>query len=114
MQERTLLRISLITTAIGIILLYILSQYSQPEQVQPYTLTNSDLGNKVLVQGNIGSIKQYGNTTIIKVSTNDQIQVVHFQPLKFSLNKNEQIEIIGTVQKHKGEYQLISDEIRII
>ena len=113
MQEKTLLRISLITTAVGILLLYILSHYSQPE-LEPYTLTNSDLGNKVLVQGNIGSVKQYGNTTIIKVSTNDQIQVVHFQPLKFSLNKNEQIEVIGTVQKHKGEYQLISDEIRII
>lgn len=110
MQESTLLRICLLCSIIGIILLYFIAQHVKfPEG----NLLEED--KSYVVKGTIGRITQIEKVTFIDLQKEDELTVVLFKNYPVDLHAGDYVEIIGKASKDdKGEIQLIGNEVRVI
>jgi len=110
MQEKTLLKLSLICSIVGILVLFLLSStMKSPES----PLLEEDA--QYTVQGTIGRITQRDNVTFIDLQKEDELTVVLFKEYPVDLHRGEYIEVIGKASKDKnGEIQLIGKEVRVI
>jgi len=109
MQERTLLKISLISALLGIIGLFFVSQVAEvPEGV----LLEDE--SQYVLKGSINKITELDSVTFLELKREDEVTVVLFKDYPVDLHKDEYVEVIGTAQESDGEVQLIGKEIRVI
>ena len=110
MQEKTLLKLSLLCAIIFIVILFYLSQTIKfPES----PLLKED-GN-YNVKGSIARITQTEKVTFIELQKEDELTVILFKDYPVDLHTGDYVEIIGKASKDEnGEMQLIGKEVRIV
>ena len=110
MQERTLLRISLLCSLLGILALFFISQTVQyPESA----ILEED--QNYIVKGSIQRITQRDAVTFITLDKEDELTVVLFKDYPVDLHSGDYIEVMGRASKDKeDELQFIGKEVRII
>ncbi len=110
MQEKTLLKISLIFGILGIFILFLLSQIIKP--VQSPILEEDQ---NYLVKGEINRITQTSKVTFIDLKKEDELTVVLFKNYPVDLHKGDYVEITGQATKDRnGTMQFIGNELRVI
>lgn len=110
MQEKTLLKLSLITSIAGISLLFFIS-VNADDEAQFQLL---DEGDFTVVEGEIVKSGTSGNITFLEVKPTRTVKAVVFDKDYLELEEGETIELRGTVEKYKGEKELIVEEMRRI
>jgi hypothetical protein len=108
MQEKTLLKISLICAILGILALFLLSQNSKPS-VSPIMEEDKNY----VVKGTIGRITQLDEVTFIDLNKEDRLNVVLFKDYPVDLNKGDFVEITGKASKGRDGMQFIGKELRV-
>lgn len=114
MQNQTLLKISLIISLTGILILLLLSNLFQPKLIEIKDINELLLNQKVQVQGEITYIKDYDNFQILTI--NDQtgkIPILINKNPGFNLTINQPIAVIGRLTEYKNQLQITSDKIQI-
>lgn len=110
MQEITLLKISLISSIIGTIILIILSSTLEPKLIKIKNIKDLDLYKKIKIQGNITSIKNYNDFNILEINDNSgKINIIANG--KLNLTKNQAITVTGKITEYKDELQLQAEKI---
>lgn len=115
MDEKTLLKISIIVGFAGVTLLLLMSRTIELKDTD-ISLTN-DLENKLLISGKVLNVIEYNNSATIRIAKTEFIDIVVFDKknLDFlALRDGDEIEAIGKAEKDNGKMQLIADEIRVI
>ncbi len=111
MQDEEILKISLITTVIGLLGLIVTSSFVSIDTIDISDIDNSKLDEEVEINGIIDSVYiTKSNTTIIEVSDDTgSINVVVFASthLNTTVSKNMKVSITGTVSIYNGDYELI-------
>lgn len=106
MEERTILKISLFATIIGIIALYFISVSSEVSEINEPSF---ELSKYVKVTGMVTKVSSTDKTTFIRITEPRTLDIVFFENI--SLKEGDMIEAMGNIEEYEGSYELIADKI---
>ena len=113
MKENTLLKIALICSLIGLIILYLISTKIEVKDYKP--VLNKNIGEDVTLKGTVTKITDRGNVVFIDVNQQNPITVVLFTDNdNLKLKNDDFVEVIGEVQEYNGKNEVIAQKIRVI
>jgi len=114
MDDKTLVRISLIWSLIGILVLIAISLFAKPPTVSISALEDY-LGKEVVIEGLVGDTTYQEDFSFIELKSKyDKVTVFAFENLDKKVYKNDEIRVKGKVQTYKGELEIIANEISCI
>ncbi|MAE43094.1 hypothetical protein CMO93_04935 [Candidatus Woesearchaeota archaeon] len=116
MKEKTLLKVALITSLLGLLILYAISDNITISQtnIEKITLDNKD--EMVKLKGIVSKVIDTEKVTIINIIQPQEITAVLFKDENTTtkIKENNQIEIIGKVDEYEGKLEIIAHRARII
>ena len=113
MKEKTLLKIALTCSIIGVFLIFIFSNIYKINEKNISEIKIED-DKYAKITGTITKIIETNKTKIITISKNEEITLVMFSDYPLNLEKGDSIEAKGKIEKYKGEKEIITDEIRLL
>ena len=118
MENKILLYISLASSLIGLVIVYIASQNVELVVTPTGKITFDDVGKNVKVCGEIISLKtSKNNHTFLKIEDNSgEIDVVVFNSTAdkfgvYDLQKGDEICVAGKIDDYNGKLEIIPKEI---
>jgi DNA/RNA endonuclease YhcR with UshA esterase domain len=110
MEEKKLLRLSLIFSLFGILVLFLISLNMDVNEKLISQLDETDLGFNVKMEGVVTDVQNKGTVTLITISQLDEMDVVLFNS-ELILNKGDYLEVTGKIDEYEGKNQIIADKI---
>ena len=116
MKEKTLFKIALICSLVGIIALYFISEKISINEVSIDKINEIDVGKSVKITGRVEKVSDSGKVMFLEVGQEkiETIPVLLFKDSAVSLKKGDYVEITGTVENYEGEREVIANRVRII
>jgi len=116
MQEKTLLKIALITSLLGLLILYLISDNIEIKEknIEKITLENKDEFVKLI--GTVNKVIDTEKVTILEIMQPQEITVVLFKNENntMPIQEGNEVEIIGKVDEYEGKLEIIADRLRIV
>ena len=114
MQAKTLLKLSLIISVIGIFTLLLIIEKIEIKNSDISNISNYSLDQKVKVKGFISSVKNLPGILILTLRDNSgEITVIVFKEEEIELKKDMLIEVEGTLKEYKGKLEIEADKIKV-
>ena len=114
MKENTLLKIALICSLMGLIILYFISAKIEIKDYKP-NLVNENIGDDVRLEGIVTKISDKGSVVFVEVSQQSPVTVVLFTDEdNVNLKNGDEVEVIGEVQEYNGKNEIIAQKVRVI
>ena len=111
MKENLLLKIALICSIAGIVLLFFISNSIKLEEREISTLKPDE---DVLVKGRIEKIFEKEDFMIITLSREETVDVVLFNADLVDLQQGYIVEVKGETKEYKDRIEIIGDEVRVV
>ncbi len=112
MRELTLLKIALIVSLSGLILLYFMSENIEIDESSIEKINKGEIGEVVKVKGVIKSISNAKGVTFLTIAKPEEVKVILFDEIDF--DKGQYVEIVGEIGEYNGEREIIGNAVRII
>ena len=112
MKDSSLFRIALITIILGSTILFFVSEKIKIDEKTVSELKNKKPNEYIKITGEITDIIKADEITVIRLAKTETIKIVILD--KISLNKGDIIEVIGKIQDHNGEREVIAQRIRLV
>ncbi len=112
MNEKTLLKIAIISALAGIFLLYLISDNISIDESSIGKIEEEDIGSDVKVKGRVEDVFNGESISIITISQPSDIKIILFENV--SLSEGDYIEVIGEIEEYEGEMEVIGDRVRRI
>ena len=111
MKEKALLKIALVASCIGLLLLFI---FSKNIEVNEATIDKIDgmQDEEVRIQGVVERVSNMEKVTFIEITQEVSTTVVVFDNI--SIETGERIEVIGKVDEYNGESEILAEIIEKI
>ena len=114
MNEKNLLRLAIITSIIGILILIIISEKITPAKIQISEITEKDIDRVIKIKGEITSITQTDSLLILTIKDDTaEIKVTAFKEKDIEIKKNQIAEIEGKITLYTNQIQIEADKIKI-
>ena len=114
MKETTLLKVALICSLDGLVILYFISAKIEIKDYKPNIL-NRNVGDDVNLKGIVTKINDKGNVVFVDVNQQNSVSVVLFTDNNnLNLKNGDNVEVIGKVQEYNGKNEIIAQKIRVI
>ena len=115
MKEKTLLKISLITSLVGILILLVILDKIDVSDSNINAINKTFLDKQVKIKGEITRITETPGLYIMNVKDNTgDIDVIVFKEEKLELEKGNIIQIEGQVTEYQGKLEIIAKKIVIL
>ncbi len=111
MQEKTLVKLSLIITLLGLSFLFV---YAQNLDLEPTAdLETSTASEKVAMKGTVKNLKVTDKAVFFELQGEKIVytDVILFPDSSIYLREGDHVELTGQVEEYKGEKELIADKI---
>jgi len=116
MKEKNLLKIALITSLLGLSILYLINDNIEIKEknIEKITIDNKD--EFVKLTGIVNRIVDTEKVTIMEITQPQQITVVLFKDENktMPIQEGNEVEVIGKVDEYEGKLEIIADRLRII
>lgn len=116
MKEKTLLKIALTCSIIGIVFLFVIFnnidvKHSDISKIQD----EEDIGNIVKIYGKVIRASDTGKVLFLEIGQEkiERIDVVVFKEEDINISEGEHVEIIGEVEEYKGKKEIIANKVSI-
>ncbi len=109
MHDSILLRIALIISIIGLILLVIILKTFGVQEINISEAKELEEDENIKIIGVVERVTSKQGFSIIEVSKKETIKIIVFD--KINLSQGESIEIIGRTQNYNGEKEIIAEKI---
>jgi len=111
MEEKNILKISLILVFLGLIFLYFYSSEINLNKVENFD--NLQLEEKVKAEGVVKQVSVSEKVIFIKLSAlrEQQMDVIVFNDEEVFIQKGDLVEISGEVEEYKGKKEIIASKI---
>lgn len=114
MKENTILKIALICSLLGLVILYFASTKIELKDYRP-NFIDKNVGDDVKLIGVVTKITDKGDVVFIDVSQQTPVAVVLFSDDdNIKLKSGDNVEVIGEVQQYNGKKEIIAEMIRVI
>lgn len=112
MHDKTIFKITLITTIVGLVGIILTTGLVNPEHLTIDKIDKSKIDNQVEITAVVSNIKTTDTqTTIITLTDNTGlITAVIFSKLDNLLNIKDNVTIVGRVTEYNGQLELIIDD----
>ncbi len=116
MQEKTLLKIALICSILGLSALYIISGSIELKEnnIEKITLENKD--EFVKLRGIVSNVADTEKVSFIKISQPQEITIILFknENKTIQIRRGNEIEVFGKVDEYNGKMEIIADRVRVV
>jgi len=112
MEDRTLLKIALMTAIIGLSALYYVSAFIPPAEMSIF----SEVDEKLILKGKITSIRETNSSILLMLERKETVPVVLFNTEFYealSLRKGDNVKILGTLQEYKGRQSVVANSVSV-
>jgi aspartyl/asparaginyl-tRNA synthetase len=110
MKDSTLLKISIIFSISGIILLYFISENIVIEEMDS-NIIEEYKDKTVKITGVVEQATKTESATFLKIKQPSTVDVVVFESL--DIEKGSYMEVTGKVDEYNDEYEILADKIRV-
>lgn len=115
MNQKTLLKLALTISLLGIIALLIISNILELPLSNISEITNNKLDKKIKIRGEIFNIKSYDKNNFQIISIKDSTGKVDITTDKIlPLKNNQKIEVQGKITDYKQYLQIQAEKILLI
>lgn len=113
MQEKTLIKISLMVTIVGLTFLFVYGQTLDLEFAPD--LETSTTTEKVAMKGTVKNLKVTDKAVFFELEGEKIVQtdVVLFADSSVYLREGDHVELTGQVEEYKGKKELIAEKIEL-
>ncbi|MBI4096028.1 MAG: OB-fold nucleic acid binding domain-containing protein [DPANN group archaeon] len=113
MQDKTLIKISLAWSLLGLFIIMLIAAYSEPKTIQISEM-DQNVGKTIVIFGNVEKAK-YGKTSFIDLyDVTGNTTAVIFDNPENKTKAGDYIGVKGKVQLYKSNFEIIADEIRCV
>lgn len=116
MKEKTLLKIALITSLLGLLILYLISGSIELKEknIEKITIENKD--EFVKLSGIVSNLVNSEKVMILEITQPQEITVVLFKNENKSImiNEGNEIEVFGRVDEYNGKMEIIAERVRVV
>ena len=116
MEEKTLLKIALICSLLGLLILYLISNNIEinEKNIEKITLENKD--EFVKLRRIVSNVVDTEKVVIMEITQPQQMTVVLFKDENktMPIQQGNEIEVIGKVDEYEGKMEIIADRLRVI
>ena len=116
MKEKTLLKVALICSLLGLLILYLISSNIEIKEknIEKITIGNKD--EFVKLNGIVNNVVDTEKVTIIKILQPQEITVVLFknENKTMPIQQGNEVEVIGKVDEYEGKMEIIADRLRVV
>jgi len=116
MKEKTLLKVALICSLLGLLILYLISSNIEIKEknIEKITIGNKD--EFVKLNGIVNNVIDTEKVTIIKILQPQEITVVLFknENKTMPIQQGNEVEVIGKVDEYEGKMEIIADRLRVV
>lgn len=107
MNEKTLTKIALICSLIGILLLLLIAERQDVSASSINKISNQSINQEIKIKGTISTLKETPAVTITQVKdTTGSITVIMFRKENITLQKGDLVEVQGIVKEFKGKLEI--------
>ena len=114
MQEKTLLKLSIIGSLLGLIILFTLAQKIEIGEKQINKLTTGDIEQSIKITGLVTKVTNREKVMFLEISEKAKVNALLFKKGNITIETGDLIEIKGTVDEYNNQPQIIIDEIKFI
>ena len=112
MKEKDLLKVSLIFSLIGILLLFILTYEMKVNFYEINSLSKDNLDSAVRIKGVVESFAETPGLYLVNLKDDTgAITVVIFKDEPLNLQEGLELEVVGTVTEYNNKLEIILKEI---
>jgi len=111
--DKQLIRISLIISILGLLLLYLFYSISEIPESSLSRVNEEFVDENIRVKGEVVNVDHIPNSNITIITLEQQVKkkVVVYDDITVPLNK--EVIVTGTVSSYKGEEQITAKEIEV-
>lgn len=116
MKEKTLLKLALICSLSGIIVLFFISERISIKEIDISKINEEETGKIVKLVGRIESVNDANKTIFLEIGQEkvEKVAVILFKDSDLALAKGDYVEITGSIEDYEGEREIIASRVRII
>ena len=114
MKEQTLLRWALISTIIGLVVLFFISLNSKVDEIPLAKLEDIEFGRDVKIVGAISRVNSLGKISFVEIVHPKSVDVVVFTEENMVLRIGDFVEIVGELREFRGEQEIIADKVSLL
>ncbi len=115
MKEKTLIKLSFITSIIGIVILLFIMDKIELSKSNISNLTQNDIDKKIKIKAELLRITETPGLYLLNVKDfSGEISVVVFKDEPINLTKGDILEIEGQVTNYKDKIEIIAKKITIL
>lgn len=114
MKETTLLKIALICSLVGLVILYFISTKIEIKDYNPNKLSKN-IGEDIKLKGAVKKINDKGKVVFVEVAEQNEVNVILFtNENNLNFKNGDNIEVIGKVQEYNGKNEIIANKVRVV
>ena len=113
MNESHLLQIALISTAIGILLLFIISRNIELSETTIEKISNGEITGTVILEGTVKEVRSSENMVSFVLLQNKSIEIVGYSN-KIAISNGQKIRVTGKVSEYNNKKNIVADKIEIL
>ena len=115
MKEKTLFKIALICSIVGLCVLFFISSSIKIGEIDVGKITDSDVGKEVRVIGIVNRVSDTEKVMFLEVGQEkvEDISVVLFKEEAINLKEGDYVELLGELDEYDGEYSIIANAVKV-
>ena len=113
MDESNLLRIALVSSLVGLVILFLISGNIEVQHSAVVDLNEMAAEQDVKITGVISSVKDLGKIMILGVAQPQTIDVMLFKEGEIKLQKGDFVELTGELREYRGKKEIIASKIEV-
>ena len=112
MDEKTLLKIAIISALAGVFILYLISDNVVLNESSIGQIEGEEIDRDVKVKGIVDDVYNGEKLSIITITQPESMKVLLFENV--SVVVGDYIEVIGEIEEYNGEREVIGERVRVI
>ena len=113
LKDSLIIKLSLVLSLVGIVLLYILSNYSELDIINPSQINNYNEDDDVIIKGTLYSVNSRGTVTILEISEIVTTEVIIFDDLNLEDEIDKEVFIRGVVRENRNKKEIFGTSISL-
>ncbi len=115
MEDKTLIKLCILSASIGLVLLIIISDKLEIPTANIASISKKDINKAIQIKGTIDEAINKGTISIAKIEDKTgKIEVILFKSSNLRLKKGSFVKIDGKVSLYNQKLQIIAEKVRII
>lgn len=116
MKEKTLFKIALLCSFIGLIILFFISERISVDNVGISDLEMEEIGKDIKLIGKIERVTNADKVVFLEISElkTEKVSIILFKDRDIDLIEGSYVEVYGEIDEYNGKREIIANRVKLI